>query len=152
MYCSSVFSAHCDTYWGLCKVGSESFITGRNEVVAKVIFLHLFVILFTGGGFCLNACWDPPQSRPPSPWTRHPPQEQTPQTRHPRSRHPPRADTPLDQAPPWEADSSIRSMTGQYASYWNAFLFIVHLFRIIMRYFFISGWNDSIIGGSLESP
>ena len=25
------------------------FITGRNEVVAKVIFLHLFVILFTGG-------------------------------------------------------------------------------------------------------
>ena len=26
------------------------FITGRNEVVAKVIFLHLFVILFTGGG------------------------------------------------------------------------------------------------------
>ena len=26
------------------------FITGRNEVVAKVIFLHLSVILFTGGG------------------------------------------------------------------------------------------------------
>ena len=25
-------------------------ITGRNEVLAKVIFLHLFVILFTGGG------------------------------------------------------------------------------------------------------
>ena len=25
-------------------------ITGRKEVVAKVIFLHLFVILFTGGG------------------------------------------------------------------------------------------------------
>ena len=24
-------------------------ITGRNEVLAKVIFLHLFVILFTGG-------------------------------------------------------------------------------------------------------
>ena len=24
-------------------------VTGRNEVVAKVIFLHLFVILFTGG-------------------------------------------------------------------------------------------------------
>ena len=26
------------------------FITGRNEVLAKVIFLHLSVILFTGGG------------------------------------------------------------------------------------------------------
>ena len=25
-------------------------ITGRNGFVAKVIFLHLFVILFTGGG------------------------------------------------------------------------------------------------------
>ena len=30
------------------------FITGRNEVVAKVIFLHLFVILFTGG-VCIPA-------------------------------------------------------------------------------------------------
>ena len=29
-------------------------ITGRNEVVAKLIFLHLFVILFTGG--CLPQC------------------------------------------------------------------------------------------------
>ena len=27
------------------------FITGRNEVVAKVIFLHLSVILFTGVGW-----------------------------------------------------------------------------------------------------
>ena len=26
--------------------------TGRNEVLAKVIFLHLSVILFTGGGVC----------------------------------------------------------------------------------------------------
>ena len=28
---------------------SESVITGRNEVLAKVIFLHVCVILFTGG-------------------------------------------------------------------------------------------------------
>ena len=62
-------------------------ITGRNEVVAKVIFLHLFVILFTGG-FCLSACWDTPlgadsppeqtpleQNLPPG---SRPPQEQTP--------------------------------------------------------------------------
>ena len=27
-----------------------NLVTGRNEVVAKVIFLHLFVILFMGGG------------------------------------------------------------------------------------------------------
>ena len=55
--------------------------TGRNEVVAKVIFLHLFVILFTGGG------------RPP-PGIRH----------HPRARQtPPRSDTTprARQTPPW---------------------------------------------------
>ena len=37
-------------------------ITGRNEVLAKVIFLHLFVILFTGGGV-------PDQVHPPGPGT-----------------------------------------------------------------------------------
>ena len=31
------------------------FITGRNEVLAKVIFLHLSVILFTGGGGWVSA-------------------------------------------------------------------------------------------------
>ena len=30
-------------------ISSSEIITGRNEVVAKVIFLHLSVILFTGG-------------------------------------------------------------------------------------------------------
>ena len=49
---------------------------------AKVMFLHLSVILFTGG-VCLSACWD---SRPPG--SRHPPRN-----RH----HPPGADNP-----PWE--------------------------------------------------
>ena len=62
------------------------FITGRNEVVAKVIFLHLFVILFTGGGFCLNACWDT-----------NPPRVDTPLGVEPPGADPPRADTP-----PWE--------------------------------------------------
>ena len=52
--------------------------TGRNEVVAKVIFLHLSVILFTGGvsasvhaGILLG----PPGIRPPLP---PPPWDQTP--------------------------------------------------------------------------
>ena len=86
----------------------------------------------------------------PSPWeqtpqSRHPPGADTPQSRHsPRSRHPPGAadtpppgvdplgaDTPLEQTPhppqqtplP-EADSGVRSTSGRYASYCNAFLFI----------------------------
>ena len=67
-----------------------AIITRRNEVVAKVIFLHLFVILFTEGGSASVHAGIPP---PPS-LSRHPP-EQTP----PGTRHPPWADTPWDQTP-----------------------------------------------------
>ena len=41
----------------------RNIFTISNEVV-KVMFLHLSVILFTGG-VCLSACWDTPRSRPP---------------------------------------------------------------------------------------
>ena len=51
-------------------------ITVRKEVV-KAMFLHLSVIMFTGG-VCLSACWDT-TPRPGTPPTRHPP----------RTRHPP---------------------------------------------------------------
>ena len=77
------------------------FITGRNEVVAKVIFLHLSVILFTGG-VCLSACWDttpPPRTRQTSPGPGRPPQtRQTP----PRPGRPPPGPgrPPRDQADP----------------------------------------------------
>ena len=69
-----------------------------------------------GGGVCLSACWD----------ARHPPQDQadTPPGpgRHPTPTGPGRP--PLGPGrPPQEADSSIPSTSGQYASYWNAFLF-----------------------------
>ena len=50
----------------------------------KVIFLHMYVILFMGD-VCLSACWDThllPGADPP-----------------PRSRHPLRADTPTEQTP-----------------------------------------------------
>ena len=102
------------------------------------------VCLSTGGrGVCLSACWD----IPPPPEQTHPgaePPEQTPPwSRHPpQSRHPSGADTPPEQTPPppgadtpiphgsrlpREADSSIRSTSGRYASYWNAFLFFLCL-------------------------
>ena len=99
--------------WLVCFT-SPNVITGRNEVVAKVIFLHLFVILFTGEE------WYPRRH-----WGRPPRQQIPPQRRH----TPPGADTPSDQTPPDqthpppEADSGIRSTGGRYASYWNAFLF-----------------------------
>ena len=92
-------------------------ITGRNEVVAKVMFLHLSVILFTGG-VCLSACWDT-TSR-----IRYPPGAATP---------PPPKQTPPRSRPPTEADSGIWSMSGRYASYWNAFLYNVRVIIFVTK-------------------
>ena len=65
----------------------------------------------------------PPDQGADPPWTRHPPTpDQPPRTRPPQDQTPP---TPRDQAPPREADSSIRSTGGRYASYWNAFLLLI---------------------------
>ena len=110
--------------WGQFKylVCYMCLITGRNEVVAKVIFLHLFVILFTGGVVVSHKALrqtrpgqthtpsdqaHTPQTRPlpprpdPSPQTRHttPPRTRhttTPRTRHipPDQAHPPGPGTP----------------------------------------------------------
>ena len=64
--------------------------TGRNEVVAKVMFLHVCVILFTGG----VSRQTPPAGRTPPPGRENPPPgtRQTPLAgRTPRDQ----ADTPL---------------------------------------------------------
>ena len=66
------------------------FITGRNEVVAKVIFLHPSVILFTGG--CLPQCM---LGYPPGSRHIHPLEADTP----------PRAGTPLGADTPPESDT-----------------------------------------------
>ena len=61
----------------------------------------------------------PPGSTPPNPPRKHPPGKHTPQKCTP----PPGKHTPPPEAhPPREADSGKRSMSGRYASYWNAFL------------------------------
>ena len=98
------------------------FFTRRNEVVAKVIFLHLSVILFTGV-VCLSACWDttppagsrhPPEQTPipreqTPPWEQTTPREQThPPGSRPPGRRPPGADTPQSVHPPG-ADTSPES-------------------------------------------
>ena len=124
--------------------------TGRNEVLAKVIFLHLYVILFTGEDLpqCMLG-YHPPGSdtSPPGPG-RHPPDQvdtppgpgrppRTRQTPWARQTPPDQADTPRPGRPPrpgrtpWEADSSIWSMSSWYASYWNAFLFYLCLSVIL---------------------
>ena len=105
-----------------------ALITSRNEVVAKVMFLHVSVILLTGGGLPQCMLGSPQEQTPPRPdppGNRHPP-EQTP----PQSRHPPEQTHPQSRHTP-EADSGIQSMSGWYASYWNAFLFKVCLHATI---------------------
>ena len=60
------------------------------------------------------------QAHPPD-QAHHPPGADPPGTDPPRP-DPPGADPPRSGPPP---DSSIRSTSGRYASYWNAFLFIL---------------------------
>ena len=157
--------------------GTKTYYYWPQRSCGQVIFLHLSVILFTGGRVSASVHagiappradtllrsrhappeqphhpWaDTPKQTPPTPWadtpqSRHtlgadtpweqtPPRAETPgadtplradtllEQTTPRNRHPPGADTPQEQTPPWEADSGIRSMSGRYASYWNAFLF-----------------------------
>ena len=83
-----------------------------NELWGKVIFLHLSVILFTGG----------------STWTGTPPDRYTPLGRYTLpARYTPRAGTP---------PAGILSTSGLYASYWNAFLFDM-FYRCIFEIFFL---------------
>ena len=60
----SFFGAHSHRAIAKAKM---FFIIGRNEVVAKVIFLHLSVILFTGGGVSasVHAGIPPPRADTP---------------------------------------------------------------------------------------
>ena len=75
-----------DSWQPCCRIMRLQLLPSANEVWGKVIFLHLFVILFTGGRgrVCLSACWDTT------------PRPGTPQTRH----LPDQAPTPPDQALP----------------------------------------------------
>ena len=76
---------------------------------------HLFVILFTGGGICLSACWDttPRDQAPLGPGTTLPPGADTPWEQIPPGAVPPTRHTPQEDG----------CHCGRYASYWNAFLF-----------------------------
>ena len=112
-----------------------SVITGRNKVMAKVMFLLVSVILLTWGvSASVHAGiphTTPPEQTPPreqTPPEQTPPGADTPRSRHPQSRHPPGADTP-----PREADSGIRSMSGRYTSYWNAILLTIFFKPRLLR-------------------
>ena len=75
-----------------CLLIWQNVITGRNEVVAKVMFLQASVILSTGGVSASVHVGIPPH---PPPQGEDTPWGQTP----PKSRHLPVADTPQEQTP-----------------------------------------------------
>ena len=118
-----------------------------NEVWGKVIFLHLFVILFTGGSASVNAGRPPPPRRHPCPGWEIPrrrlpggdPPEETPLPVKETTQC--QADPPAKETPPKQfflhffciflksiISSFLQpppppwSMCGRYASYWNATL------------------------------
>ena len=117
-------------------ISSNNNYRPANEVWGKVIFLHLSVILFTGGGKYLGRF--PPGRSTPLGSThlgRYTPLRQVPhQQVHPLGRYTPQVHPPGRYAPPtgtppgrvhppggsacWE----IRATSGWYASHWNAFL------------------------------
>ena len=99
--------------------------------------------------------WDqtPPEQTPPradttpeqtAPWSRHPPGADT----SPWSRHLPREQTP----PPPRADSGIRSASGRYASYWNAFLFGWDVCRSLCgSWCGFTSWHQTCVHGLIHT-
>ena len=119
--------------------GYFCIFSGRNEVVANVMFLLVSVILSTGGGggeFCPIACWDiPPGPRadtPPRPKVDTPrgPKIDTPLPHNQKQTPPgPKADTP----PRPKAEPPPPLMSSRYASYWNAY-FVLNFFWLLAKY------------------
>ena len=95
------------------QISVADIVTGRNEVLAKVIFLHLSVIhsVHGGGG-------PPDQQTPPGP---DPPPTRPPWDQTPRTRHPPGPDTsppgtrhPPQQTPEYGQRSAGTHPTGMH--------------------------------------
>ena len=104
------------------KLGQGNVFTGVCDSVHGGGCLLWGVWSWGGIPACTEADTHPPLGSDTPPWSRHSPGEQTPPWEQTLPRG---ADTPLgaDPPPPREADARIRSMSGRYASYWNAFLF-----------------------------
>ena len=94
------FTRRCKCVW-LC--GKILLVTGRNEVVSKVMFLHVSVILSRGGGSPGRA---PPAGRTPPETRQTPPRPGRP-TPDQADTNPPVGRTPLGPGrhPPHQADT-----------------------------------------------
>ena len=127
-------------FWSSARIVRYNFILhlyifiARKRSCGKVMFLHPFIILFTGGVYLWVRGVSPSGSRGeclPLGLGVYTPWEATLIGRHPQ----PWADTPstLDRHPPRSPGRTPRPDTpckddhwsGPYASYWNAFLFVI---------------------------
>ena len=121
------------------------FITGRNEVVAKVIFLHLSVILFTAG-VCLSACWDATPPAKETPRQGDPPcQGDLLPRRPPCQGDPPAKETPLCQGdPPWHTvnERPVRILLKCILVYNKVFQFKYIPFHTYKHYMHQNNSND----------
>ena len=109
------------------------------------MFLHLSVILSTGGGCLLQCKYTPPRQTPlllgRPPWARHPPGQTPPWADTPWADT--LGQTPPGQKPPWAATPPSRypppggHCSPQYVSYWNVFLFIINLCRCFLKSYFL---------------
>ena len=126
----------------------NSIITGRNEVVAKVMFLLVSVILLTEGGGLSQCMLRYHHHQPREGSTPHP-REGSTFPPPPRKEPPP----PEESTPPpgrKEAPPGIQSMSGRYAYYWNAFLFQVYWKLIRSRDNFWAKWVQDKLCVSLN--
>ena len=104
------------------------FLLAATKLGQDNVFTSVCDSVHRDGSSSVHAGIPPPQEQTPAPGADTPlgpdPPEQTP-----RDQTPPQADIALgadpgSRHPPREADSGIiRSTSGRYASYWNAFLF-----------------------------
>ena len=147
-----------DSVWGLFPI-----FTVRKRSCRKVMFLHLSVIVSTGGGVCQctprvdnplgrqppqadnphgqtpPGSHPPPRQTPTSPG-RHPPPRQTPPGRHPLGRHPPpqQTATAVDGTHP----------TGMHSCYFDGFtpdLIVINVTSTLTDIF-------SPLGGHILAP
>ena len=82
---SLIFACPCSLIENMWTLDNAWLLPPANEVWGKIIFVHLSVILFTGG-VCPIACWDTPPGAESSPEQTLPQADTPPRT---RGRHPP---------------------------------------------------------------
>ena len=122
-FCETIYNRLFEFIFSPCKRRLHKFLPPANEVWAKVIFLHLFVILFTGGSASVHAGIPPPLNRA----------------------HTPGPGTPPDQATPWHRTCwKIRSTCRRYSSYWNAILLIEVLLWLKNNVFYYSSAQSTV--------